>query len=275
MATQTATMRLSKPTINADGAGAWPADLNLDMDLIDRAINQTVTVAIADTNVTLTADGSSGDQAIYAIYNFTGALTANRTVTLPANVKIGYAINATTGGHNVILSAGATTLAVTPTASRVRFEVDGSSNVTSPSVAIGGTTTNDNAATGLVGEYISAVVLAGAAVGTANGASTNITSISLTAGDWDVWGEFALASGATGIQGLSAGISTVSATLPSVPPYALWSIAANFGTGSMAFPTGVIRLSLSGTTTVYLVGNIAYSGGSALLYGNLAARRAR
>ena len=46
----------------------------------------------------------------YAVYNFTGALTTDRTVTLPSCAKIGYAINNTTGGHNVILSAGGTTL---------------------------------------------------------------------------------------------------------------------------------------------------------------------
>src|SRR6185312_1442172 len=128
MATQTATLRLSKPTIGGDGSNVWPADLNLDMDLVDRAINQTVTVSVSDTNVSLTADGTASDQALYAIHNITGAWTADRTITLPANVKIGYCINGTTGGHNVVLSAGGTTLSIAPGAT-IMFRCDGSNVV--------------------------------------------------------------------------------------------------------------------------------------------------
>jgi len=49
-----------------------------------------------------------------------------------------------------------------------------------------GTTTNDNAAAGQVGEYVSSTITGGASVALTPGVATNITSISLTAGDWDV-----------------------------------------------------------------------------------------
>lgn len=129
----TSTIRLTQPTVSGD-SGLWGGLLNSDLAYVDEAINQSITVSIADTNVTLTADGSSSDQARYLRYNFTGALTADRTVTLPANVKVGYASNNTTGGHNVILSAGGTTLSLTDS-SWIFFQCDGT-NVTAPTVAL-------------------------------------------------------------------------------------------------------------------------------------------
>lgn len=132
MTTFTSTIRLTEPLVGGD-TGTWGGELNSDLVYIDEAVNQTVTVNIADTNISLVADGSSSDQARYKVYSFTGALTADRTVTLPANMKVGFAINNTSGGHNVILSAGATTLTIAPnTTDWTFFNVDGSNNVTSP-----------------------------------------------------------------------------------------------------------------------------------------------
>lgn len=132
MSSLTSSLHLTKPTVNGD-AGVWPTELNNDMDYIDAGTNQSVTVSIPNTNISLVADGSSSDQSRYASYIFTGSLTADRTVTLPSNPKIGYATNLTT--HNVILTAGGSTNLTLPpstNSARVRFEVDGSNNVTSP-----------------------------------------------------------------------------------------------------------------------------------------------
>lgn len=109
--TLTPTIRLTEPTPGGD-SGTWATLLNSNLAYIDEAINQSITVSIADVNVVLIADGTVSDQARYLRYNFTGALTADRTVTLPANVKVGYASNNTTGGHNVILSAGGITISL-------------------------------------------------------------------------------------------------------------------------------------------------------------------
>ena len=126
----TPTIRLTEPVVGGD-TGTWGGEINNDLSYIDRATNQQVTVSIADTNISLLADGSTSDQARYLVYNFTGALTANRTVTLPANQKVGWAANNTTGGHNVILSAGGATLTLTSGGSWTFFYCDGS-NVISP-----------------------------------------------------------------------------------------------------------------------------------------------
>jgi hypothetical protein len=131
----TTTLRLRKPVDGAD-EGLWTGYLNADMDYIDAAINQVVNVAIADANMSLNVTGTSADQARYCLYNFTGALTANRTVTLPANQKFGWVINATTGGFSIILSAGGTTLTINPAGNMVFFRCDGT-NITAPTVRFG------------------------------------------------------------------------------------------------------------------------------------------
>jgi hypothetical protein len=53
---------------------------------------------------------------------------------------------------------------------------------------IPGTATNDDAAAGKLGEIISSNIVVGSAVSLTTNTPANITSLSLTAGDWDVWG---------------------------------------------------------------------------------------
>jgi len=291
MGTQTATLRLTKPTINADGNGAWPADLNLNCDLTDRAINQVVTVSIPDTNVSLEADGTNSDQAVYAVYNFTGALTADRTVTLPASAKIGYAINATTGGHNVILSAGGTTLSVANAAWNF-FHCDGT-NVTTPTLGLGGSAqisggsnggvavtgsnTNDSASAGQVGEFISASVSSGSPASISSNIIANVASISLTAGDWDVWGNVGVVFSGVAGSAVLAWISTTSAAVPTDRSNG-GAFAEIFLTSSslslFTTPVGMMRLSLGATTTVYLSVDSVFTG-TATAYGFIGARRRR
>lgn len=135
--TQTPGTHLTQPLDGGD-TDTWGAEVNLDWTLVDRNFNSILSVAVPDTNVTLTADGTTNDQSIYAGLNFTGALTAQRTITLPSNVKIGMATNSTSGSQNIVLSAGgATSLTIPPGSYRVRYEVDGSNNVTSPRLSAG------------------------------------------------------------------------------------------------------------------------------------------
>ncbi len=139
-----------------------------------------------------------------------------------------------------------------------------------------GTATNDNAAAGNVGEFITINVPAGSPVTFSNNASHDLTSISLTAGDWDVWGNIAIASNSGDQNRLLVWISITSATLPD---FSLFN-GVNFSSATMAslggFSAPQIRLSLSGTTTVYLSGNQTSIGaGSISCCGTLSARRAR
>jgi len=169
------------------------------------------------------------------------------------------------------------------------FTTDGAGNVTGVSVAfsdntkgIVGTTTNDDAGAGYVGEYISSIVLSGSPVSLTTTVSANVTSISLTAGDWDVYGQIYFSGTATDTSGFSAGITATSATMPSAASLTdaqSLSIIQN-GTGfptagQMIVPTIPARVSLSGTTTYYLVAACAFLGGTAGAAGTIRARRVR
>jgi len=176
-----------------------------------------------------------------------------------------------TGTSNQVIassSTGAITLS-TPqsiaTSSAVQF---GSVSFSTTSGIIG-TTTNNNAAAGSVGEFITNTT---SGTSMSNGVSVNLTSISLTAGDWDVFGimTYLPTSGATQV---AAGANTTSATLPGTASQLATLTPNNLGSG--IFPITYSRQSLSGTTTVYLVGNVVFSAGTCSGNGTLYARRAR
>ena len=269
----TSTIRLTQPAVGGD-TGTWGGELNSDLQYIDNAVNISVTVNIADTNVTLVHDGSSSDQARYLRYNFTGALTADRTVTLPPNSKVGWASNNTTGGHNLILTTGSGSTLTLTTTGWTLFQCDGT-NVTAVPADLGGTTTNDNAEAGRIGEYVSATVASGSAIVIPNNTASNVTSISLTAGDWDVCGNVGFTMSGT-CNNVQCYISTTSATRPAPPNAGAFNELAgpSFSNGTV-LPTGVTRLSLSSTTTVYLGAVVLAISGSVSVYGFIGARRAR
>ena len=144
-----------------------------------------------------------------------------------------------------------------------------------------GTATNDNAAAGYVGEYVSAHLASGSAVALTSAAAANITSISLTAGDWDVDAYFALGSGTdTLIFVVTAAANSTSATIPATWRGGGWGgqdgvkiRTAAHGSPFFAVPTQ--RFSLSGTTTIYLVGYAAFSVSTLSMFGGIAGRRVR
>jgi len=136
-----------------------------------------------------------------------------------------------------------------------------------------GTTTNDNAAAGYVGEFISSVVLVGSAVSVTANVNFNVTNISLTAGDWDLWGNVNVSSGASNSTYSFAWINTVSATYPADAYIAGLQQSSGITTNTYRV-VPYQRLSLSATTTVYLSG--AMDGGGTLLgWGGIYARRVR
>lgn len=142
-----------------------------------------------------------------------------------------------------------------------------------------GTATNDSAAVGSVGELISSVIQTGSAIAITTTLATNLTSISLTAGDWDVWGNLTfLPAATTNIISWIASINTVSATMSNASLNQ--SIVVSSGTvpgpgghvGAVAPPR---RVSLSATTTYYLVGFTAFSVSTMTFCGGIYARRVR
>jgi hypothetical protein len=149
----------------------------------------------------------------------------------------------------------------------------------STGVAILGTTTNDSAATGFIGEYV---------VGTASslnagttGQYTDGTSISLTAGDWSLSAMMDAVINTATWSTIILGISTTSGNSSTGLvggdnlAAALWSnSAATPQRYSLVIPS--YRMSLSATTTVYLKTQTVYSAGQPVYNGlRLSALRVR
>ena len=153
-----------------------------------------------------------------------------------------------------------------------------SSGVTFNSVAFSsnfgiiGTTTNDSAAAGSVGEF-NTTVIPPTPVTMSSLVQTNLTTLSLTAGDWDVYGTgLYLVLTSAIITSVATGISKVSATLGVTGTFML---IAGTNLGSPSLPVQMQRISLAATTTIYLVGYCQFSGGPVNGYGILYARRRR
>jgi len=138
-------------------------------------------------------------------------------------------------------------------------------------ISVSGTNTNDSAAAGYVGE----VVTASATVALTTATPANLTSVSLTAGDWDI---FAIAqfdgAGASVTSDVWASLGTTSATMNStLGQHGRWRGAA---TTDLFFPISFsLRASLSGTTTYYLTGQASFTTSTFSGRALLRARRVR
>lgn len=147
---------------------------------------------------------------------------------------------------------------------------------------ITGTSTNDNAAAGDIGEFVESVISQGAPVTLSTTATAqNITSIALTAGDWDVSvSAFILNTTSAGgaPTGTTVAIAGPSATSATVPTHANrgTSPGTTSSVADLPLTAPVVRFSLAATTTVYLIGYMTWSGGTApRMFGKISARRVR
>lgn len=217
--------------------------------------------------------------------NITGTTTITSLGTISAGVvrwvKFAGALTLTYNVTSLILPGAANI--VTVAGDTALFVSEGSGNWRCIAYARGargtlGTATNDNAATGDVGEIIESNVAVGSAVALSTGAAKTITSISLTAGDWDVWGTVSFnPAGTTTITAVAGGINTTTDTLPTSPASGAFArIQATLTTGGgQDLAVGTRRMSLNATTTVYLVGFSSFGTSTMGGYGYLAARRVR
>jgi microcystin-dependent protein len=144
-----------------------------------------------------------------------------------------------------------------------------------------GTTTNNDATAGSVGEYVTANVISASAVNVLTNTPTNVTSITLTAGDWDVRGQVAFVTTATTqLSRIEAAISNMSATRPNAwddtQPVSvmLWN-SFQPGTTTFVLPTASGRVSIASSATLYLIAYSLLTVSTLGGYGFIAARRIR
>lgn len=146
-----------------------------------------------------------------------------------------------------------------------------------------GTTTSDNAALGTLGEFVSATVPVGSAVSLTTATTANMTSIVLTAGDWDlnVQVNFNVTGGT--VTDVRMGPSPTSATLATQPAQGVVGTdALVISPLGLAGATGVytlgnidVRVSTASTVTIYATAQANFTVGTVSVYGTIRARRVR
>lgn len=150
---------------------------------------------------------------------------------------------------------------------------------TSPTINtpnIVGVTDGSSAAAGSVGELLSASLLnASAANITTSTVSQTILTLSLTAGDWEVWGNlFFNISATNNCTAIIAGIHTTTNVLPD-----LSLVAQQQSIGYVSNTAGINApcrsFNVSSTTPIYLVANATFASGTVTASGSLHARRIR
>lgn len=142
-------------------------------------------------------------------------------------------------------------------------------------VSIRGTTTNDSATAAFVGEYVSSVA------GYTNFPTTDqygdLTSISLTAGDWDVSVAFETVYGTATVTQVITGISTTTGNSGTglVDGDSSVRCVGPTATADASLSIPCLRASLSGTTTYYLKYRSQYTVATPQAKGRISARRVR
>jgi hypothetical protein len=168
---------------------------------------------------------------------------------------------------------------------QIAFNVGGTNifNVGSAGTSATGTTTNNNAAAGQIGEVMSSVIPVVSAVSLTSAAAASITTLTLTAGDWDLSGIIVYHPGATTSVTISAAaISQTDNAVPAIigQPTAgevliQNSSAAQIPVNDFTVSIPRCRVSLAASTPVYIVAKATFSVSTLSAYGSIYARRAR
>ncbi len=254
------------------GAGATLAVIDSGSNS-SLSINAKGTGAIAIGTVS-TGAINLGTTGSGAVVNFFGSASGS-TAIVPA---------AAASGTLTLPSATDTLVgkATTDTFTNKTFNSSGTGNtlqVSGVTVSRGqfpGTSTNDSATAGNIGEYVPSTIASGSAVSLTSPNVSNITSISLTAGDWDVdiLGYFGPGA-STNVAFATVGISTTSATLDTTEGRFAQNGAMGVPVVTFTISVPTYRLSLSGTTTVFFVARGSFTVSTLNAYGIIQARRAR
>jgi len=136
-----------------------------------------------------------------------------------------------------------------------------------------GTGTNDSANQGFVGEFQSSVVAFGSALSLTANTARDLTSVLLSAGDWDIWANVSIIGSTNNLISANGWISQTSATLPDASLLMSFAGASLFSTISCPVPSQ--RITLSTNTTIFVSARAGFSAGTATICGGIYARRRR
>lgn len=191
--------------------------------------------------------------------NFLGVVTADST---PASVTL--------SANNDLLGAGQTVSTVFNGTSGKISVFDRGNNLAGTRLYSGSVVN---------GDYLTAVSPAGQASALVSGISSNVgttpVTLTLPAGDWDVWGivDF-LPAANTSITNMTAGISTVSATFGGQDTFVADRINPTVPGGNIQTQTPKVRIRSTGSTVVYLVAVSVFTVDTLAVFGSIFAERA-
>lgn len=221
--------------------------------------------------------GQSGFQGTFVLY----PSTASKGSTL---IQMSNNSGATNTTMNFATQAGSRTYTVPDAGASASFVMTQGTQTIAGSTTfsatagnpIHGTSTNDSASAGYVGEYIESVVASVA--GPTSGQYKDVTSITLAAGDWDVTLVAYYDNNGATAYGSRVGISTTSGNSGS--GLVVGSNASDIGLvntaiGSVSTSVPAYRISLSTATTYYFKWFSSHSTATPIMSGRLSARRVR
>jgi hypothetical protein len=235
---------------------------------------------------TTTNDNASAGNVGEFVYANTPDANATVTISIASPAVITWTghpfINVTASGVAAVTFTTTGALPTGLTASTVYYVVPGSITTNTFQVA----TSIANALAG------TAVNTSGSQSGTQTGTGNialatstpvNVAAISLTAGDWDVSASVGFTGGGTTTITFALGLITTTSATAAIPAANMERINLQIPNGATLFagsslfalPVGPTRLSLSATTTVYLVCNQSFGTSTMAATGALSARRRR
>lgn len=225
--------------------------------------NSDITSLTGLTTPLSTAQGGTGNTTGLAAT--ATALATSRT--FQTNLAITTAVGFTGAANNVhgvtgtLPIANGGTGATTAAAARAALGVAASAGIIDAS----------NASAGVVGEVLSATTTS---TSMSNGVAVNLTSLTLTAGDWDVSASFRIVG--TNLGQILGGLNTTSATTPSFPNQYNFNFSS-FITSMFSDCTPSVRINVNSSTTVYLAMAVGNSSSTATGTGDgyITARRIR
>lgn len=227
--------------------------------------------AIAGNTLIGNATSSSAVPTAVPVSNCAGTSSA-LNYTSGTGFSCNGSINALTVSGNAIGTSGGTIPLLSGVNTWSGAQTFSALITPSSTIGIKGTAGNDSANAGSIGEF---ATNSATGISMTSPSAANIASISLTAGDWDVIGNIAFNSGAGATPTtIDASLSTTSTTVGPLGSRArIQATLATAGTEYLVTP--VVRISVSSTTTVFLVAASTFSGGTLTCDGLIRARRVR
>lgn len=266
------------------------------------------TQTFTGSNTFSASTGTFGSSSAASTYNIGTGATLNATTKIlnlgtagvsgsTTNISLGSAIagalgTTTINSPTVNFSAINTAINISYLTASRALATDGSKNLvsvansgtgnnvlaTSPTITtpnIVGVGDGSFGAAGSIGEVISSTIVSGSAIPLTTNTTQNVTSISLTAGEWLINGivVFGIGTG-TNITYLTGASTSVSVTLPGVGGYSAMSpVGVPVIDPTLNIPPQII--SVASTTTIYMVVRTGFTVSTLTAYGSINALRVR